>query len=178
MLPPLLEKKLDKLDTELLSFANELQQYSHEQLNKKANDGGWSAMQCVAHLKLSEQGTIAYIEKKLSFSPELPNKSAVDSWRRMLLLGYLKSPIKFKAPKGIGTAFLPENSELEASLDEWTKYRKQLRQTLRDIDSKYLNKMVFKHPLAGRISIPTTLDFLIAHLQRHRRQALRVLKQA
>lgn len=172
-----IKNTLQQLDKELDIWANQLSAYSHEQLNQQAADGGWSAMQCMHHLILSEQGTMAYIKKKLSFNPELPNKGISDHWRRFLLIGYLKSPIKFKAPKGIGTEYLPTESNLEQTLKQWRTLRAQMRKDLDNIDPQYFNKSVFKHPLAGRISLDTTMAFLQAHFQRHRKQAMRVVEK-
>ncbi|PHI21884.1 hypothetical protein CEQ90_00940 [Lewinellaceae bacterium SD302] len=167
---------LQKLNDELDAWSKELKNYSHEQLNRKAADGGWSAMQCIEHMMLSESGIMSYIKKKLSFSPELPGKGLTDIWKRMLLVGYLRSPVKFKAPQGIGTEYLPEESDLNAALTKWRAHREKMQADLLNIPSEYYNKRVFKHPLAGRVSIDTTMTFVLAHFRRHRRQAMRVLE--
>lgn len=166
-----------RLDRELEAWFEQLETYTHEQLNTKARNGGWSAMQCIWHILTSERGTLAYIEKKLSFKPDLPNKGWQDAWRRILLVGYLRSPVKFKAPKGVSDEYFPASSTLVEAKKAWSDHRENLKKSLEKIPDEYYKKQVFKHPLSGRISIATTLAFFLAHFERHRRQAMRVLNE-
>lgn len=175
-IPSYLTRYWLEIERELDSLVQEFGSYDSEILNRQPAPGSWSAMQCVEHLKLSEAAIFGYISKKLSFDPELPKRGFADRWRRFLLLAYLASPVKFKAPKGIGTAHLPDRSEPKPSFAEWRKIRQDIRQTLETIDPKYYDRQVFKHPLAGRVGLETTLAFMLAHLRRHRRQMRKAVR--
>jgi len=164
--------QLDALDRALDQLGAQLAAFSDEELNRAPARGGWTATQCLHHLILSEGGSQKYLEKKLSFKPELPRKGITDHLRRWLIVGYLSSPMKAKAPKGIGDEFLPAYSELEPTLTKWRTQRAGLRTYLASLDPELYDKLIFKHPFAGRISLNTTLDFFQAHFARHRRQAL------
>lgn len=166
---------LDKLDQDLAVLAEAFGQYSHEELNRKAKDGGWSAMQCLHHLMLSEKGAQLYVKKKLSFDPKLPNKGIGNALRHFLLVTYSGMPIKFNAPKGIGTDKLPAESDLASALKKWRQSRSNLRNYLGELDDELFDKQVFKHPLAGRVSLDTMLAFFASHFHRHRRQAERAI---
>lgn len=177
-LPASIERQLLQFDTDLNSFIAELSTYDDGQLNTKPANGGWSAMQCVEHLKLAEQHVIHYIGKKLSNNPELPKKGFGDRLRKSALKAFLASSLKFKAPKGVGTESLPTHSDPAKSFAEWRAQRPVLKSTLEQIDPVYFQRKVYKHPFMGRISLETTIAFLGYHLARHRKQALAALKTA
>lgn len=169
-------KEFDALDKELETLINQLRPFSHAQLNQLADNGGWSAMQCVHHIMLAERGSLQYVQKKLSFNPELNDCSPLKDWsRKFLFRNVMNIPVKIKAPKNLSGEFLPANSDLEATMDEWLALRKDLRHFLSDLDKDYFRKELMKHPLVGKITLTAMLVFFRAHLRRHQRQALRVL---
>lgn len=168
---------LDRLDHELQQLQEEFSQYTHEQLNHKPSDGGWSAMQCLHHLMLAEQASHRYVVKKLSFNPTLKNYNPAIEWgRRMLINNYLLSPFKIKAPSYLDGDNLHAESRLQSSIADWQQQRKELRDYLASLDDDLYRKSVMKHPFAGRISLGTMLSFFQAHFTHHKRQALRVLQ--
>ena len=66
-----LQQKYQHYDAQVSAFMDQLAAYSDEQLNTKPADGGWSPIQVLHHLLLVEEGTLAYVRKKLSFNPTL-----------------------------------------------------------------------------------------------------------
>ncbi|MEL6143165.1 MAG: DinB family protein, partial [Bacteroidota bacterium] len=159
----------------LKTLEQALSSFDEDTLNRKTSNGGWSAIQCMHHLILSEEGSLAYVKKKLSFSPQLPNKNLGSSLRSQLLVGYLKSPIKRKAPSYISGDALPQRASLADTMKRWNNGRQDLQAFLQELDPKWYNKQVYKHPFSGRISIDNMLAFFLAHFQRHRKQALRAV---
>lgn len=172
-------KQIDQLFVELKADLDRLEAdlspYSLAELNAIPADGGWSALQCLQHLRMAERQSQAYVEKKLSFNPSLPKTDMGHAVRRFLLKNYMNIPIKIQAPKGLGTEQLPEESDLATLLEEWRSQRRSLQAYLSGLEQDIFTRQVFKHPLAGRVSLEAMLQFFRAHFGRHRRQAFRAL---
>ena len=52
----------------LQTLLQELAAFDDEKLNRKPADGGWSAIQTMHHLILSEEFSMRYIQKKMGFT--------------------------------------------------------------------------------------------------------------
>lgn len=171
-------QEFDALDKDLNNLIDLLRPFSHAQLNKPATNGGWSAMQCIHHLMLAELSSQQYVQKKLSFNPELKDYAQLSEWGRKLMINtYMKTPLKVNAPKFLTGEYLPEESSFDETTQNWLAQRKDLRNYLSSLDASLYRKALMKHPFAGRISLTTMLSFFRAHLKRHQRQALRVLNE-
>ncbi|RME93152.1 MAG: DinB family protein [Bacteroidetes bacterium] len=168
--------KLDALDEALDSFFSTLGKYSEDQLNAPPQAGGWSALQAAHHLMLAEKYALQYCEKKLSFDPQLIQAGLGTRLRSFLVRHYDSFPIKFKAPKLVGAAALPNWSSLADLQQQWRQQRAQLRAFLLSQPEARFGEEVFKHPFAGRLDFAGMLDFFWGHFQRHRLQALRALR--
>ncbi|MEO6037984.1 MAG: DinB family protein, partial [Saprospiraceae bacterium] len=112
-------RKYERYDQHVRSFLDALAQYPDEQLNRKPAGGGWSAMQVLHHLLLTEELSMAYIRKKLSYNPSLEKVGLGSHWRTFLLHAFLRSPVKFKAPAMIGDSNLPDFATLAETRARW-----------------------------------------------------------
>ncbi len=121
---------------------------------------------------------MAYVKKKLSFNPSLPAAGLGTHIRTWLLCQSLKSPFKFKAAKGVQTENLPRHTELVELEQEWLILRDNMASYLHSLDRKWEGKSIYKHPLAGRLSIPQMLQFFQCHFDRHARQIRNIMDQA
>lgn len=173
-----LQTQLEKLNGELDLLLTDLGQYSHEQLNQQPAPNSWSATQVLNHLLLSEKYSRQYCQKKLSFDPELPKAGMVDNFRTFLVSFYFKLPLKVEAPKAINTDALPRESQLEEVRTSYLEQREELAKFLQIVDESYLDKAVYKHPFAGRLSLSGMLHFFTAHFTHHRKQIYRALQVA
>ena len=167
--------RLDRLDEQLETYFEELSSYNHEQLNGPGKNGGWSAMQCLHHVLGAEKGSLAYVKKKLGFDPKLPKTNLFSRLRASILMTYMYLPFKFKAPSYIATDKLPPTSDFETTAAAFRAHREELKTLLDQLDPKWYDYQVLKHPLAGRISLNQMLGFFGSHFQRHRRQGQRAL---
>ncbi|NJO87222.1 MAG: hypothetical protein HC821_04295 [Lewinella sp.] len=91
---------LNRLDADLADLGAALSQYDHLVLNRPAPGGGWSAMQCLQHLRLSEKGSQLYIQKKLSFDPQLPPRAGWTPCGEFCCLLTSICPLSFQHPRG------------------------------------------------------------------------------
>ncbi|MEO0723682.1 MAG: DinB family protein [Bacteroidota bacterium] len=173
-----LQQQLQELDGQLDTLFEDLSQYSHEQLNQQPTPDSWCATQVLNHLLLSEKYSRQYCQKKLSFEPDLDKAGMADSFRTFLVSFYFKLPMKVEAPKNINTDALPRESQLDDLKQQYREQREELAGFLLNVDQQYLDKAVYKHPFAGRLSISGMLHFFDAHFAHHRKQIYRVLKVA
>ncbi|MFN4256690.1 MAG: DinB family protein [Saprospiraceae bacterium] len=155
----------------------ELEHLPAETLSRKPADGGWSAIQTMQHMALTDGGSLAYVRKKLSFNPEL-ERPGLGAWiRYQLLIATLRSPLRFKAPKSVGAPeVLPNDAAFADVRAAWLKAIDDWENFLRTMPAELADKAVFKHPRAGRLSWAQVIGFFHPHLDRHRGQILRAVK--
>ncbi|MCB0507237.1 MAG: DinB family protein [Chitinophagales bacterium] len=141
---------------------------SDEILNKIPSNGGWSVGQVLYHCGFAEDGIIKIIHKNLAENKVKLKSDFLSILRSKLLVVFLKSPLKFKAPKVVSS--VPEH----VSYDEMKKYYKknsvEFQKILNELPSDLEDKFIFKHPILGLFNIQQTLDFLGEHYQHHERQ--------
>ncbi len=149
--------------------------WSDERLGARP-EGGWSALQVVEHLITSEHGTLAYLQKKTLAPAEtltVAGETEAQTARRLMLA--LKSDQKWEAPQVLA----PPSGEF--SLDRmstmWHELRRGYEGLLQNLDPAYDYRLVFQHPVAGKLSLLQTLDFLEHHIQHHVHQIRRIVAQ-
>lgn len=168
---PKLQREFDSLNTLLervLSFADNL---TDDKLHQSP-EHAWSAAQIIYHLKEAEEGTLAYLEKKILTPKTDVKKGGLSSKIRSIMLGralrnYDK---KFKAPSVLNK--MPEKPNFTEVKSDYLNVRKKMGLLLEKFDKDMLGRAYFKHPRAGRITIIQTLNFLKDHLERHEEQII------
>ena len=173
---PKIELQLKALDEKLNHLLKELKVYSEDQLNRKPDEKSWSVIQVMHHLMMSENGSLRYVKKKLSFNPELKNAGIKASFREFGLNAYLSSPFKWKAPEAISGNNLPDHAAFWTTAQQWKKQRQELRTYLETLPDELLKKEVYKHPFVGRITIQGMLRFFDRHFERHHRQIRKITR--
>lgn len=168
-------RRYANLDNKLTKLLDELKQHPDEFLNKSPGEGQWSALQTMYHVMLAEKKAHQYIHKKLSFHPTL-KKAGVASWgRQALLKTYLNSPVKAKAPAAVGDQVIPTDLTFWEIAKPWKENRADFLQYLHTIPVEYIDKEIYKHPGAGRMSLNGMLSFFETHFDRHLKQIYRAL---
>jgi len=166
-------QKIDKLDKEVEGLISNLKAYSTKQLQSKPAPDVWSPIQILNHIILSEQRSLEYCKKKLSFDPKL-KKASWRSWMnsRLVMLALI-SPFKFKAPGAVAEDQFSNSDTLDSIETKWKATREDWRTYISDLSEKYLDKEVYKHPFGMRMSLGGMLDFFLTHFHRHRKQLLK-----
>jgi len=163
--------RLDRLDRKLETVLDELAGHGQEKLDQKPGPGQWSAMNALHHLRLAEEYAHKYVEKKLSFNPEIPKVGLGTTWRTFLMATAFRSPIKRKAPEAVDTPAFPTDVTIDQLKSDWLAQRKRLADYIRQMDDHWFEKEVYKHPFAGRLSLNGMLTFFETHFDRHLKQA-------
>lgn len=175
-LNPKLDRQLKSLDAKLIQLLKDVKIYSEDQLNRQPKENAWSVIQVMHHLMLSESGSLKYVQKKLSYNPELKNAGVKAAFREMTLNTYLKTPFKWKAPEVISGDNLPKHETFWATAQQWKNQRIELREFMETLPDELLKKEVYKHPFVGRITINGMLVFFNNHFNRHNKQIQKIIK--
>ena len=134
---------------------------------------GWSIAQVVEHLIASEGGTLGYMKKKSSGGWDALEEAATEHHEKSTAINArLESDERYKAPD-----VLPEpgnTTSIEDLLQKWNALREELEVFLLTIESPHFNKLVFRQPAAGMLTILHALEFMDAHLRHHLPQIKRL----
>lgn len=169
-------KRLQRMDNELRLLLKELEPYSEAKLNEKPKADAWSVFQVMHHLIKVERSSMAYVNKKLSYNPELKKVSVKSGFVRVATKALAGIPIKIKAPAVVGDD-LPEHSTFWEVVKEYKDTRSELQQFLDKMPADMFDKELYKHPMTGRMSLNGMLQFLEGHFSRHRKQIRKTLKK-
>lgn len=161
--------------TAVQKLLDEMQTYDDALLNRRPESGGWSALQVMEHLILSETLSLQYVRKKIGYGGTFDKRGLASVWRRFLLWAYLGTPIKFKAPVLVAEDKLPEHSSLADVRTRWEQLRADWTQFLEKLPPELTDRAIYKHPVAGRLGWPETIAFFNIHFNRHRKQIRRTL---
>jgi uncharacterized damage-inducible protein DinB len=136
--------------------------------------GEWSVVQVVEHMVTVDRMVLKFVQKQLA-RPDL-RPAGVGTWMRATLVTLaLRYRRKIKAP-----AVLPPPTgtrSLAEWRDEWEASRRQWRETLETVPEKLRRKELFKHPLAGYLTLGQTLDFITEHTLHHVPQVKRLVQK-
>lgn len=158
------------------ALLEEIKNYPDEVLNRTPPDGGWSAIQTLTHLILSEESALAYVHKKLGLTQHFERAGLGSKWRSFLLWLALVSPFKFKAPTVVSRENLPAYATRADTQARWQKALEGWSVFFASLPPSLLDKAVFKHPKAGKIGWDDMLGFFTTHCARHHQQIRRAVR--
>lgn len=145
-----------------------------EKFHWKKDVRTWSLAQVMDHVIYSEASALAYCKKKMLAGDNMPNASILNTLKIQIYFWALQTKLRFKAPKPISN---PKNDQSLAEIKAyWDQTRAEYASFLESYPDSYLNKAVFRHPLAGRIKLSEMLRFLNTHVINHQFQIARILK--
>lgn len=174
---PKVRQRLDRLELSLNNLFEQLLQEEEHYLDQKLSPERWTVYEIIQHLILSEGNSLRYLRKKSQNLQVLKSSGWITGLRITLLEWGLKSPIKFKAPKGAGVeVFEPVESFAQLS-GLWQKQRQELILFLDGLPIEIFDKEVYRHPRSGMLSIDGMLRFFQVHFDRHCKQIDRTLEE-
>jgi hypothetical protein len=167
-------KKLEKKKKVLMEKIAAL---TDERYLRQPSSGGWSVAQAANHIYLSEQLSMAYIRKKLSY-PDSLQRFQFRSWPAVWLLKFaLWSPYKRKAPQNINMWGNQPILSMEELDKNWDTLRKDMITLIDQYQPSYGKHMVYRHPYAGRMTMHQMLIFFNDHMAHHIRQIDKIISK-
>jgi len=160
---------LIELDSYKKAILTDFNSLNLNQLHFKPRKNEWSLIQVAEHLVLTEMASSNYISKKLLDISLLKGDSPLTKLRFALLNIAMKSPFKFNVPgkSKIVPSERPKLSDLEL---KWNIARNTMGQIIENNSAEVLDKLLWKHPIAGRFNFNEMLNFCLSHLKRHFKQ--------
>jgi hypothetical protein len=139
--------------------------------------GKWSLSQILTHLMTAEKLSVGYMKKKVQAADHLKNAGLAEAFRLWTLTIAQRVPLKYKAPRVV-TDNTPNDLPLDELIRQWDQVRDDLATLLANLDEKNLNKVIYRHPIAGRLSAHQAVVTLIEHFAHHKPQIERLLKKS
>jgi uncharacterized damage-inducible protein DinB len=166
-------KKYHQIETIKKRYLSQVANLPEEQFNQAPEDGSWSIAQVLYHLYLAENGTIRAVQKNLRENNVKAHSKISDMFRNMLLVLFLKSPLKFKAPSILGS--MPDHIKREEINKLFGEATDSFKEVLNGLPKQLENKRIFKHPVSGKFNIGQTLNFVREHYLHHQGQLNKLL---
>jgi hypothetical protein len=173
---PDLARRLARLEASRRRALAVLDGVDHAALNRPPAPGKWSALQVLHHVVTAEALTLGYIRKKMQAGLALEKAGPASRLRLLALQVVLALPLRLTAPTKTGE--VPGESELEALRARWDEVRRNLDALVRSFPPELLDRLVFRHPYAGRMTLAHALGTLQAHLDHHGPQVERAVTHA
>lgn len=170
-----LEKYFKKLEEQRAELFTSLQTKPASQLSASPAPGKWSVLQILTHLYTSEKLSFGYIKKKSLGIQDSANAGLQQALLMPILKISQRLPFRFKAPKVV-VENTPEVMPLEQLINHWNLLRLELKAHLENVPDGHLHKLVYKHPIAGRLSLPQAMQFFAEHINHHKPQIKKALK--
>ena len=173
---PALGRSLARLDASRRRALGVVDGVPHAALNRAPMPGKWSALQVLHHVVTVEGLTVGYVRKKMQAGAALETAGPASRLRLLAVQVTLALPVRVRAPAITGD--VPQESELPALQARWDDVRGGLDELVRSFPAEILDRLVFRHPYAGRMSLAHALGTLEAHLDHHIPQVERALARS
>jgi uncharacterized damage-inducible protein DinB len=171
-----IEHQFRNLDRKKSQLMERLFTLPEEIYYKQPSPGSWSSGQAANHIYLSEQLSLAYLKKKLSYPDTVP-PFHIKSWLATWLLKItLHTPFKAKAPKAIN---MWEHQAVLGPVElneKWDLLRSDLKAFVEKNYPVFHSHLAYNHPYAGRMTLYQMLIFFNDHMAHHMRQIDRIIK--
>jgi len=167
----------DELETQRAEILNQVKVLSVEKFNYSPSTEKWSISQILTHILVAEQLSVGYMKKKALGIEQLKDSGVAQAFILELLKASQRIPaIKFKAPKVVLTN-TPPAFPIDELKTHWETHRLDLKKFLESVEEKNAKKLLYKHPIAGRLDARQAMVFFREHIIHHLPQINRLLNQ-
>ena len=173
------QRRLSRLNAGLERLLQTMEQHSERELSRSPVPGAWTPLQTLHHLYLAERASLDYLLYKRREQTDVPRSNIAARLRGQLVRASLLSPLKFKAPATTDSQRVESAKDLtvETLAYDFRELRRQLGVFFHDLPTGWARGAVYKHPVAGRLTLRDMLGFFIVHQRRHAQQITRALAQ-
>ncbi|NMM48434.1 DinB family protein [Marinigracilibium pacificum] len=159
-----LTKRWGELKKFHLSFLDTLENEPAEFLFFKLNEEKWNSAQIINHLMKVEKNTFDFISH-FDFNRKKEKTGIRNLINSFMLNAFLKSTMKAKVPT---KAIEPdENPDIETMIQFYREHTIKFEKFIDQFPQDKLDFFIFKHPLAGKLNILQTIEFLTNHSLHH-----------
>jgi hypothetical protein len=171
---PLLAKQFQDLERRKARFLADLNRLPPAALAARPTLQGWSALQVLDHICRTEEGIFEAMRSATESRPV----RARDRLNALALNAFFRLPVRVRAPGPVSQIMPAAAPELPELTRRWAALRLNMEDWLECLAAADCRAGRFRHPVAGWMSVPTTLGFLRAHLHHHGYQLNRIRRAA
>lgn len=153
-----------RMEEQKRALLDELSRWTPERLAFQPRAGEWSALQMLDHLIRTEREILLVVYKN---EHQLHEYGIIDRLRNRMLVALFRTKSKVKVPKTASLVLPGELTELPILSAEWHSIRATLAGNIDRLIHDSFGKAMFRHPVAGWMSMQAVLDFLSVHLVHH-----------
>ena len=124
---------------------------------------------------MAESLSLNYMKKKVNAGKKMKKINVVNRLRIWITCGFLDTGLKWKAPKYIANP--PNQMTLKEQREAWEKTRLEIADYINQYPEELLDRAVYKHPMAGRLSLSQAINSFIFHQRHHVYQIKRIRKE-
>jgi uncharacterized damage-inducible protein DinB len=171
-----LHERYNQLQTETKLLLKAIASLSSTTYHYKPGDQRWSISQILTHLMVAEKLSTDYMKKKALGLEDLDDAGVIEDLKLLILKISQRLPFKYKAPNVV-LEKTPAPLSFGDLVRQWEVVRADLVQFLQKFNEQTVRRKVYKHPVAGRLSVVQALDFFTEHLNHHRPQVRRIIEE-
>ncbi|QOI96882.1 MAG: DinB family protein [Flammeovirgaceae bacterium] len=170
-----LDRVFSRLETARVKLEKQFSLVTEEDWQRSPGPGKWSMAQVFTHLLTSEKLSLGYMKKKAQGIEQAGTSGMWQSLTMLILIISQRRPmLKFKAPKVVMDNTPPAMNKQDLFV-AWEESRLELKNFLEGINNTHARKLIYKHPVAGRLDVRQALVFFGEHIRHHRPQLMRLL---
>ena len=158
--------QLEVYDQNRNALLDDLERLNADQLRRKPGPDNWSLLEIVQHMVLSEREVL----QDLPESKELTDRKR--GLRARLSYAVVLAVLRWNIPAPVPSdGMVPDgNTPLSELRHQWEKNLSWLRDYLDTLRPEDLQRAVFRHPIAGPMTVAQTIDMAKLHFDVHSRQ--------
>jgi hypothetical protein len=161
-----LDERLRRIEDKRAALLSRVEPMAEEALCARLRPGKWTIQEIIEHLILAEEDVLIDFDGLNTLHAQA--RRFRDSISYVVVMFVLTYDIPVKAPS---TAMLPTGGFcLDELRERWEENHGRLRQYLVGLDSAAARRAIFRHPVAGPLTVHQALRMLEVHLDRHTRQ--------
>jgi uncharacterized damage-inducible protein DinB len=140
-------------------------------LTFRSDPAAWTGLEVLDHLVKTEASILTAMQAQVASKRQV---APADRVRGYLLTLLFLTPARVKAPRNVKAIVPTTQGDLPELASAWSQTRARLEVFVTSVPHSDLRFAVFRHPVAGWMTLPRTLRFLNSHIVHHRFQLNRI----
>ncbi len=169
-MPSQLPSRLLRLEEERRSLLADLSAWNPSDLTTRPRAGGWSALEILEHLVIAEREILAHLPDPAALTSRPRRPRHRFRYALVWLVLWLRIPVKVPTPSMIPAG----GGELADLTARWEATFAWVRTLPPTLGERVEVEALFRHPVAGPITLAQALELDRLHLRVHHRQLRRL----
>ena len=165
--------KIQNFNQKRIKLLDELETLDPAVLTTRPQADKWSILEIIEHLVVAERAVLSGLFE--SSRQRQSQRSLKNHLMYIAVMAVLKLPFPVKVP---APSMLPQgNKNLDDLRKMWDENLKSLQSYLSKLDQQSIQEDVFRHPIAGPMTVSQAVHMDFYHFDRHLRQIRRLQRQ-